>query len=106
MTLIEYHIKCPNCGSETKFVSKEVSPIMLQCAGCNRSIVVQGNNLYTVSKDYMSRILFNHKFRVCGQVVASKVSGQVKGKSADERLKALHELLEQNIDVAEFLKKV
>jgi len=67
---------------------------------------MQGNNLYTVSKDYMSRILSRHKFRACGQITASKVSGQIKGKSADERMKALHELLEQNIDVAEFLKKV
>lgn len=102
----EYLIQCPYCGSETKLFAEMRSPIMIYCPGCDRSIVINGSIIFTVPFDYIYSLHKKYKIRVCGKVIASEISKKAKSLISMNEINNLHDLLEERLDVKDFLKKL
>lgn len=106
MGVAEYLIKCPRCHSETRLVAEESNPLIFCCRGCSRSIVVHNNAVFTVSEDYVLKLVRRYKAKACGRILASKVSEDAKKEITRDRIKELHNLLEDPMDVRDFIKKI
>lgn len=90
----------------TTVVAHESNPLIFACSGCDKSIIMQGNTLYTVSSQYISKILRNFRYTSCGQVVSVAVSDEAKKYITDKKIKDLHNLLQKKMDVDEIIKKL
>lgn len=102
----EYLIQCPCCRSETKLVAEMRSPIMVYCPGCNRSIVINGSIIFTVPFEFIYSLYKKYKIRVCGKVLASQISKKAKSLISMNEINNLHDLLEERLDVNDFLRKL
>jgi len=102
----EYLVKCPTCQTQTKMVCEESSPVMVVCAGCERILVMHQNRLFTVPMSTMIKIMRQHRVRPCGNIVASKLSHEAKDIISDKKLSDLRDLLEQDVDVLDFLRSL
>lgn len=103
MILGEYYVKCPNCLTEVKVVAEMVSPILIFCNGCERSLVLCKNNIFTLPFDYVSELVESHNIRVCGEVLSTRVSSTAKELINNNKINELHHLLNQPLDVKEFI---
>jgi len=107
MTVIgEYIIKCPNCSTEVRLVAEMVSPIMIYCLGCERTMILSNNIIFTLPFEYVSNLTKNHGIRHCGNVLSTQVSKVAKQLINGEKISELRNLLEQRLDVQDFIKKI
>lgn len=117
MSYCQYKFACSHCGSDLSVVSVECNPILIQCPGCNRVIVVQNGKLYTVSKEFFDGIAEKYKFVCCGQISdfiihrrdpenALKSMRAKKEPISNEDIKALHNFLDDAWDSLEIIKKL
>lgn len=106
MIVMEYHVRCPACNTESRIVTEEANPIIHLCMGCERGIVLHNNSIYTVGRDFLLHIMRRHKTKRCGNVVASHLSSTAKGLVTSRKIGELHDLLEKDIDVKDFLKRI
>lgn len=106
MMVVEYLIKCPYCFSDTKVVLERANPVMYMCHGCRRVIVIQGKIIYTMPYETVRDILDKYPNKTCGRLLGSYVSPIAKEKLKEKKTVDLHALLEQNIDVNDFIKKL
>jgi len=106
MVIIEYQIKCPSCNTETRVVTEDVDPMMFQCKGCGRSVVMQNNSVYTVSEHFTKRVMNQHRVKPCGQLIAHRISEKAKELVNKGNINNLHDLLNENMDVNEFIKRL
>jgi len=56
MMILEYKIKCPDCGSVSTLVTEEATPVIYECPGCGKNVVMHGVRVYTVSREFMQKI--------------------------------------------------
>lgn len=103
MVIMEFKIMCPSCDSETKIVAHEANPIIFTCTGCHKTVVMQGSRVYTVSTDYMRKLMSEHKYQPCGQVLGHKISKKAQSMVDNDRVSKLRELLKVKMDVNDFL---
>ena len=98
----KFELQCPECGSVTMIITEQENPILVECKGCSRVIVIQGAMVYTVSRNFVKKILCEYSNTVCGKIVRCiDRNHQKNGDILD-----LSTLLNQNIDVSEFIKKL
>lgn len=105
MGLFEYRIRCPYCKTDTDLIAEEANPIIFECHGCTRQIVIESNIVYTVSKEKFEEISKKVKVFECGQVTRYKVRKR-KQSISQEQIDDLHELLEKKIDVKDLIAKL
>lgn len=106
MTIYELAIKCPVCGTVTTIVAQESNPLIFMCTGCSKSVIMQGNTLYTVSSSYINTILKKFRHISCGQVVSVVVSDEAKELITEEKINNLHDLLQKKVDVSDIINKL
>ena len=103
MVLMQYQVKCPVCMSTTILVTQEASPIIFECNGCGRNIVMSGNSVYTVSREFVKKIMNGYKVVGCGQVVQYKVSDESKDLITDKKIQELSRTLDQCVSIDDVL---
>lgn len=106
MTLYEFFIKCPECNSMTTLVAYESNPLIFECSGCCKNVVMHGSSLYTVSSEYVTKILKKYKSLPCGQVVATMVSEDAKNLITEDKIKDLKNILKKVQDVNDIIKSL
>jgi len=106
MNVAEYLIMCPICRSETQLVAEESNPMIFTCRGCNRSIVVHNNAVFTVSEEFVLGLVKKYKSKACGRILASKVSDGAKELITKDKIQELHEILEKPMDVKDIIKNM
>jgi hypothetical protein len=106
MTLFEILIKCPHCDSAIRLIVQEASPIILSCEGCGKGIVVHGDKLFNVDSLFIKKLLKKHKTVPCGQLLNVDISEAAKSMLTDSKIKELQEVLKENTDVSDFIKKM
>lgn len=106
MQIAEYLVRCPVCCSEIHLMAHEANPIIFQCRGCSRSIVIQNGGVFTVSNNYLKKIVRQYKSRTCGKIVGTKISDVAKDFINEEKIQQLHDMLAKREDVGDFLKKL
>jgi len=102
----EYLLKCPTCSTQTKMVCEESSPVIIVCRGCGRVMVMHQNRLFTVPIPYMVALMRSHKVRVCGNIVATKISDEAQVMVEERRISELHKALEGKEDVLDVMKRL
>lgn len=108
MVVLELKVKCPNCGTDTILISKEVNPVIFECQGCNERVVLHNNRVYNVSKEYVKNLLKSHKHQACGQVLTALVSDKAKQMITSDKLEELKKILNDStpVDVEELIEKL
>jgi len=106
MDLYEFLIKCPVCKSVTTLIAYESNPLIFACHGCHKNIVMQGTTLYTVSSEYVTKILKRHKSLPCGQIVTTVISEDAKELITDDKIKGLQEVLSKSCDVNDIINNL
>jgi len=106
MLISEYLIKCPVCHSETRLVAEESNPIIFYCHGCNRNVVIHNNIVFTVSEEYLKKLICRYKSKACGRVLVAMVSESAQDLITKDKINELHDLLEKPMDVRDFIKKI
>jgi hypothetical protein len=67
---------------------------------------VHNNAVFTVSEDYILKLVRRYKSKACGRILASRVSEDAKDMITKDRIKELHRLLENPMDVRDFIEKI
>lgn len=106
VTIIKYGIICPKCGSRSEVVAEEANPFLIECNGCERYIVIHGKRVYTVSKEYVYDIMMNHKLMICGHITDYQISRIAQNIASKNEIGELHDLLEEDMDVSDFIRKL
>ena len=106
MVIGEYVVKCPNCSTEVRLVAEMVSPIMVFCHGCERTVIMNNNTTFTLPHEYVVELCNKHGIRYCGNVLSTQVSNTAKQLINGDKIQKLHRLLSQNIDVQDFINKI
>lgn len=106
MIIGEYQLKCPNCSTEVKVVAEMVSPVIIYCHGCSRSMILSNNVIFTVPFEFIAELASKHNIRSCGNVLGTAISPVAKNMINLEKIDQLHHMLEQPLDVTDFLKKL
>jgi hypothetical protein len=101
----EYLLKCPTCSTQTKMVCEESSPVIIVCQGCGRALIMHQNRLFTVPVPFMVSLMRKHRFKVCGNVVATKLSDEAQSMLGERKLSELHDALQGDIDVLDVIRK-
>lgn len=106
--IFEFRIMCPNCKTETGVVAEETSPIIFQCHGCDKNIVIDRNTVYTITKPFLNKLLKRSKSRLCGQIIGYKPSKVTVRREAisEKQIKDLHHTLENTTNVDDFIKNL
>jgi hypothetical protein len=102
----EYRIKCPKCNSNLMIVTEAISPVIVPCQGCEDAIVILNNTVFTVSYKYIRELSDKYRVRMCGRVLGSQISNKAMKILTDNKINELHLLLEQPMDVNDFIKKI
>jgi len=104
VAIFQYKIQCPYCDTEISLVAEESNPIIFPCKGCSNHIVIEGNIVYNVPSNVAQRVMKRVKVKQCGQVVKSKLNPKhvITQKEIDD----LHEMLENNSTIEDFLKQL
>lgn len=114
MDYCHYRFSCTSCGSEIMLVSVEVNPIICECGGCGRVIIIEGGTLYTVSREFFSELSRTYQFKACGQVTrtikhpvnSAENQGYPQKKPISPKdVAELRSFLEKSEDSLEMLKK-
>lgn len=115
MDYSQYILTCPNCSTKITLVSAEVNPIILQCSGCNRVVVLHSNNLYTVSKEFLMELNETYNFSYCGQVSEVTIRRSDREDNSElskkepignEDIRVLHDFLEKAKDSLDIIKNM
>lgn len=106
MVLSEYRVTCPKCSTQVRVVSEMVSPVMIYCTGCERAVIISRNTVFTLPFEYVSKLLKEHSIRYCGNVLGTQVSSAAKQLISTDKISKLHSLLEQKLDVKDFINKI
>ncbi len=106
VSVAEYIVRCPICSTEIRFLAHEANPMIIHCAGCSRNVVLQNNALYTVSEEYVRKLIRRFKSKACGKIVGARISQEAQSLITTDKIKQLHSMLEDSGDVVEFLKKL
>lgn len=104
--MVEYLIVCPECGTEVNLVVDDKKLIICHCLGCDNKIVMHKGILYTVSSKFLETMMQCFDFKVCGKVLAEKLSAKGSRNYENKRYDHLSELLSEDMDVSDFLKKI
>jgi hypothetical protein len=102
--LYEIRLKCPYCKTETALVVHESNPVMFECPGCDKNIVVQNNIVYTIQRKFFNKIAKKFKTIQCGEIIGYKPNGNevISQKEIDD----LHKELSGITTVDDFIKKL
>ncbi len=106
MVVMEFVVTCPSCRSETKILGENTNPIIYRCKGCDKGVVIEPRKVYTVSGGYVKRLFNQYRPRACGQLVALRLSDEARKIISSDKLEGLRDLLEQDIDVKDFIKRL
>jgi len=101
----EYLVKCPTCATQTKMACEESSPVIIVCQGCGKALVMHQNRLFTVPVPFMLELMRRHRVKVCGSVIATKISDEAQSLMSDRRLSDLHNALQGDEDVLDVIKR-
>lgn len=101
----EYLLRCPACATQLKLICEESSPVIVVCQGCGKAIVMHQNRLFTVPVPFMVELMRRHRVKVCGNIVATKISDEAQSKMSDQRLSELHKALEGSEDVIDVIRR-
>ena len=102
--LYEIRLKCPYCKTATALSVHESNPVVFECPGCDRNIVVQNSLVYTIHRKYFNSIAKKFKTIQCGEVVGfnTNKNDPISQKEIDE----LHKTLSGISTVDDFIKKM
>jgi len=106
MVIGNFIVRCPCCSTETRLVIEMISPVMVYCSGCNRSIIIQNGIIYTLPADYVHELLKKYKVRACGRIIGADISEQAKKMITSDKISELRDLLSKPMDVRDFLRKI
>ena len=106
MFVFELLIRCPHCDSITRLIVEDADPLIFSCGGCDKSIVIQGDNVFTVNSGFVKKLLKKHKTNPCGQILLTDISDTAKSMLTEGKIKELRSILKENCDVSEFIKKM
>lgn len=106
MVIGEYVVKCPNCATEVRLVAEMISPVMIYCEGCERALVLSNNIIFTLPFEYVRSLTDRYRIRYCGNVLSTQVSRSARQLINTDKINELHNLLEQRLDVKDFIKKI
>jgi hypothetical protein len=106
MVIGEYIVRCPNCLTEVRLVAEMVSPIMIYCQGCERTVILSNNIIFTLPFEYVTELTEKHGVRHCGNVLSTQVSRVARQLINKNKISELHNLLEQRLDVQDFIRKI
>lgn len=106
MILSECRVTCPNCLTQVRVVSEMVSPVIVCCTGCERAVVIGSNVVFTLPFEYVNDLMKKHPIRYCGNILGSQVSNAAKQLISTDKINKLHSLLEQKLDVKDFINKI
>jgi len=106
MTLYEFLIKCPDCKSVTTLVAYESNPLIFECRGCHKKVVIQGTSVYTVSSEYVTKVLSKCKTLPCGHVVTTTISDDANKIITEDKIKDLQKVLNKYKDVNDIIKNI
>jgi hypothetical protein len=106
MVIGEYYIKCPSCETQIKLVAEMVSPVMICCQGCGKAIVISNSIIFNIPFEFVSELISEYGMRSCGNVLGTQISPIAMELINPKKIDELHELLEQPLDVKDFIKKI
>jgi hypothetical protein len=104
--MVEYLIVCPECGTEVNLVVKDKKLVICHCLGCDNKIVMYEGILQAVSSKFLESMIQRFDFKVCGKVLAAKLSAKGSRNYENKKYDHLSELLSEDMDVSDFLKKI
>jgi len=102
--LYEIRLKCPYCKTETALLVYESNPVMFECPGCDKNVVIQNNIVYTITRKYFNKIAKKFKTEPCGEIVGYKTNKNdvISQKEIDD----LHKELLGISSVDDFINKL
>lgn len=106
MIISGYRITCPTCSSQVRVVTEMVSPVIVYCKGCERALVLGKNDIFTLPFEYINNLMKKHPVRCCGNVLDTRLSRAAKQLISTDKISKLHSLLEQKLDVKDFINKI
>jgi hypothetical protein len=106
MVIGEYIVDCPNCSTKVTVVAEMVSPIMFYCQGCDRTLILTNGSIFTLPFEFVKELMEKHGIRSCGNVLDTQVSKSAKQLINKDKISILHKLLEQKLDVQDFINKI
>lgn len=102
----EYIIVCPNCHTEVRLLAEMVSPVILYCNGCGRSVVLCENVIFTLPFEYIEELAGKHPIRFCGDIISTQISEVAEELINSDKIEELQNLLSQRLDVQDFINKI
>lgn len=114
MSYCQYKIQCTNCQAETFLVSLECNPIIYKCNSCDRIVVIHNDRVYTISQDFLIRMIVIHNIKYCGQVIKCSSKNEYsfckklikRERITKSDIDKLHDFLEKNKDSSEIIDKL
>lgn len=114
--LYKYSIKCPECETEVDAVIVDTRCFLVKCDGCQNVLVIDDVSIYSVSGEFFKKIVKKHSFKVCGNIIDSRIHRFDGANSAfkqktDSRvisntdIQELSSFLEKSQDSLDILKK-
>jgi predicted RNA-binding Zn-ribbon protein involved in translation (DUF1610 family) len=102
--LYEIRLKCPYCKTETALIVHESNPVMFECPGCDKNVVIQNSIVYTIPRKYFNKLSKKFKTIQCGEIVGYNAANTevISQKEIDE----LHKELLGISTVDDFIKKL
>jgi len=83
-----------------------ITPLMIYCHGCDRFVVLTQEYVYTLPFEMVYDILVDHDYRSCGKILSVELSKSAKELINRSKIKELKSLLDQPLDVKDFIKKI
>jgi hypothetical protein len=87
-------------------ISELVFPIVVYCNGCERSMVLWYDSIFTLPFEFVSELIEKHNIRACGNIISTNMSPVAKELINKNKINELHHLLSQPLDVQDFIKKI
>lgn len=81
MNYVRYELECLHCKTKIVLVSVESNPIILQCPGCKKIMVLQNNRVYMVSRKFFRGLRKKYNFKYCGEITYSSIKRYDKENS-------------------------
>jgi hypothetical protein len=106
MYIAEYLVRCPKCRSRMRLCAEITTPLMIYCHGCERFVILTQEYVYTLPFDMVYDILADHDSRSCGKLLSVELSKSAKELINRDKIMELKNLLDQPLDVKDFIKKI
>lgn len=104
--VVEYMISCPECQTVTKLVCEEANPVIFACHGCDKNVVMHNDRIFTISDDFLADIMIEYKSVSCGRILGANLSRQSQEKINNFKMRYLKNILKEDMDVSEFIKRI